>query len=65
MRTAPVALAYLNDEDGLVEAAYAISALTHFDPEAGEACVLWCLAIRHAVLDKLQHPFVTYVTTAC
>lgn len=50
MRTSPVALAYLNDPDGLVEAAKAISALTHGDPEAGEACALWCLAIRHAVL---------------
>ncbi len=50
MRTAPVALAFLHDPDALVEAATAISALTHFDPEAGEACVLWCLAIRHAVL---------------
>ena len=50
MRTAPVALAHLHDEDALIEAATAISALTHFDPEAGEACVLWCLAIRHAVL---------------
>ena len=27
-----------------------MSELTHFDPEAGEACVLWCLAIRHAIL---------------
>src|SRR4051812_29774324 len=50
MRTAPVALAYLDDVDGLVEAATSISILTHFDPEASEACVLWCLAIRHAVL---------------
>ena len=50
MRTAPVAVAYLHDEDGLIEAATALSALTHYDPEAGEACVLWCLAIRHAVL---------------
>jgi ADP-ribosyl-[dinitrogen reductase] hydrolase len=50
MRTAPVALAYLEDPEGLVEAAQTISALTHFDPEAGEACLLWCLAIRHAVL---------------
>ena len=50
MRTAPLALAYLHDPDGLVEAALAVSALTHYDPEAGEACVLWCLAIRHAVL---------------
>ena len=51
MRTAPVALAYLDDEDALAEAAPAISALTHFDPEAGEACLLWCFAIRHAVLN--------------
>ena len=50
MRTAPVALAFLDDPDGLTEAAAAVSALTHFDPEAGEACVLWCHAIRHAVL---------------
>jgi hypothetical protein len=50
MRTAPVALAYLNNEDALVQAARMISELTHFDPEAGDACVLWCCAIRHAVL---------------
>jgi hypothetical protein len=24
----------------------------HFDPEAGDACVLWCLAIRHAILGS-------------
>ena len=51
MRTAPLALAYLHDEPALIDAARAISALTHFDSEAGEACVLWCLAIRHAVLS--------------
>lgn len=50
MRTAPVALGYLHDPDALVEAAHAVSALTHGDREAGEACALWCLAIRHAVL---------------
>ena len=50
MRTAPVALAYLDDEAALVEAARAVSELTHHDPEAGDACVLWCLAIRHAIL---------------
>jgi ADP-ribosylglycohydrolase len=50
MRTAPVALAYL-DDDAMVEAARAISELTHFDPDAGDACVLWCSAIRHAVLS--------------
>ena len=50
MRTAPVALAYLDDEAALVEAARRVSELTHFDPEAGDACVLWCCAIRHAIL---------------
>lgn len=50
MRTAPVALAYLDDEAALIEAARVVSELTHYDPEAGDACVLWCLAIRHAVL---------------
>ncbi|MFI5509113.1 ADP-ribosylglycohydrolase family protein [Mycobacterium sp. NPDC051804] len=49
MRTAPVALAYLDDEEAMVEAARAISELTHFDPDAADACVLWCCAIRHAV----------------
>ncbi|KUI34674.1 ribosylglycohydrolase [Mycobacterium sp. IS-1496] len=50
MRTAPVALAYLDDEDAMVEAARAVSELTHFDLDAGDGCVLWCCAIRHAVL---------------
>jgi ADP-ribosylglycohydrolase len=50
MRTAPVALVYLDDEAALVKAARAVSELTHYDPEAGDACVLWCLAIRHAIL---------------
>src|SRR6516162_7567624 len=49
MRTAPVALAYLDDEAGLVEAARAVSELTHYDPE-GDACVIWCCAIRHAII---------------
>jgi ADP-ribosyl-[dinitrogen reductase] hydrolase len=51
MRTAPVALAYLgeDDEDALVATARSISALTHYEPDACEACALWCCAIRHAV----------------
>ena len=51
MRTAPVALALPGRPCRLTEAAaVAVSTLTHYDPEAGEACVLWCHAIRHAVL---------------
>jgi ADP-ribosylglycohydrolase len=49
MRTAPVALAHLGDPDAIATAARALSALTHHDPVAGDACVLWCLAIDHAV----------------
>ncbi|SEH47610.1 ADP-ribosylglycohydrolase [Mycolicibacterium rutilum] len=52
MRTAPMALAYLDDEDAMVEAARAVSELTHYDDDAGDACVLWCCAIRHAVLTS-------------
>jgi ADP-ribosylglycohydrolase len=51
MRTAPVALAYLDDPAGLAEAARAVSELTHFDRLAGDACVLWCEGLRRAVLD--------------
>lgn len=50
MRTAPVALAYLDDVDRCMDAAVAISALTHSDPRTGQACQLWSYAIRHAVL---------------
>lgn len=50
MRTAPVALAFLDDAAGCVEAAGAISDLTHHDERAREACQIWSSAIRHAVL---------------
>jgi ADP-ribosyl-[dinitrogen reductase] hydrolase len=50
MRTAPVALAFLHDPGKLAYAARAVSALTHYDRQAGEACAVWCLAMRHAVL---------------
>lgn len=51
MRTTPIALAFLRDgdEQALAAAARALSDLTHFDPETGDACVLWSLAIRHAI----------------
>ncbi|MET3719204.1 ADP-ribosylglycohydrolase family protein [Arthrobacter sp. UYEF21] len=51
MRTAPLALAYLDrDPASLMAAAGVLSALTHADPDAQEACGLWCVAIREAVL---------------
>jgi ADP-ribosylglycohydrolase len=51
MRTAPLALAYLDrDPAALMTQAGVLSALTHADPDAQEACALWCVAIRDAVL---------------
>lgn len=51
MRTAPVALAHLDDRDQLARAARLVALLTHADPLAGDSCVLWCEAIRVAVLE--------------
>jgi ADP-ribosylglycohydrolase len=50
MRTAPVALSTLDDQDAAWTAATAVGRLTHADPVSGEACALWTFAIRHAVL---------------
>lgn len=50
MRTAPVALAYLDDPVGCADAALKVSELTHDDQRAGEACQIWSEGIRHAVL---------------
>ncbi|MGB3911718.1 MAG: ADP-ribosylglycohydrolase family protein [Pseudolysinimonas sp.] len=49
MRTAPLVLGYLDDPVGLAAAAREVSALTHYDPDAGDACVIWCLAIWHTI----------------
>lgn len=53
MRTAPVALAHLGDTGAIVRAATAVSALTHADPRAGQACVLWSLAIDRAIREQV------------
>ncbi|GAB3410341.1 hypothetical protein GCM10027515_30560 [Schumannella luteola] len=54
MRTGPVALAFLSGAAGedaaLAVAARRVSELTHWEHDAGDACVLWTAAIRHAVL---------------
>src|SRR6476661_7101986 len=50
MRTAAVGIAYLDDADGCAEAALQVSALTHDDERAHQACQIWSSAIRHAVL---------------
>lgn len=51
MRTGPVALGYLDDgqEEALLDAATRIAQLTHWENDNVDACVLWCLAIRHAI----------------
>lgn len=49
MRTAPVALTRLGDDEAVADLARDISSLTHADPLAGDACVLWCIAIDRAI----------------
>ncbi|MET4158425.1 ADP-ribosylglycohydrolase family protein [Agromyces sp. PvR057] len=53
MRTGPVALGFLGDDAGveraLADAARRVSQLTHYETDAGDACVIWSLAIRHAI----------------
>lgn len=49
MRTGPVALAHLGDRDRIAETAAKISTITHADPLAIDACVLWSLAVADAV----------------
>lgn len=52
MRTGPVALGYLSegDEDALADVAGRIAQLTHWEDDNVDACVIWSLAIRHAIL---------------
>lgn len=57
MRTGPVALAHLGNDNDLVVAAKAMSELTHAHPDAVAACVLWTAAIDDAVrTGTLQGP---------
>ncbi|HEY0249838.1 MAG TPA: ADP-ribosylglycohydrolase family protein [Gryllotalpicola sp.] len=53
MRTGPVALGFLGAGEavGLAAAARRISELTHYETDAGDACVIWSLAVRTAILD--------------
>jgi ADP-ribosylglycohydrolase len=49
MRTAPIALAHLDDREACAEAARAVAALTHAGPEVADSCVLWTEAVRVAL----------------
>lgn len=51
MRTTPIVLGYLDDPLGLTRAARRYSELTHADPDAMDACVLWNQAQRHSILQ--------------
>lgn len=50
MRTSPVALAFLHSGKELFEASERFARLTHYEIDAAEACQIWTVAIRHAVL---------------
>ncbi|MCZ3386573.1 MAG: ADP-ribosylglycohydrolase family protein [Actinomycetia bacterium] len=51
MRTGIVGLTRLEDANETADAARCIAELTHADLLAGDACVIWSLAVRRAVLD--------------
>jgi len=51
MRTGPVGLCFLDNPQRTAQAARLVSRLTHADPLAEEACVLWCEGVRHAVAE--------------
>ena len=49
MRTGPVALAHPGDRRAIAALARQVSALTHADRDCADACILWSLAIDHAI----------------
>lgn len=57
MRTAPVAIALVDQPDLLWQVAQQISALTHADITAQEACAIWSMAIRTAILEGRFDPY--------
>ena len=64
MRTAPVALAFLDDDAACAAAAAAVSDLTHADDRAREACQMWSVAIAHAVRTGSREGLRRWVTDA-
>lgn len=55
MRTAPVALAHLGDDDATPRAAREVSHLTHGDPLAAEGCVLYLAQRDDIPLSQALH----------
>ncbi len=52
MRAGPVSLSAMGDDSRLSDLARAVSELTHADPLAGDACVLWCVGIDRAIRES-------------
>lgn len=52
MRTAGVAMALYSDPTAMVRAAMRLASLTHADELSSQACAVWCLAIRAALLAE-------------
>lgn len=50
MRTAAVALTHLDNAEICAAAAESVSLLTHPGRDACQACILWTVAVRHAIL---------------
>ncbi|MDQ3432236.1 MAG: ADP-ribosylglycohydrolase family protein [Actinomycetota bacterium] len=51
MRTGVVGLTRLDDRNATAASARAAAQLTHWDPLAGDSCVLWSEAVRRAVTE--------------
>lgn len=51
MRTGIIGVSRLADREQTATAARAVAELTHWDPVAGDSCVLWCEAVRRAAVD--------------
>lgn len=52
MRTAPVAVGYLDEPERMMSIARSISRLTHPHIDSQDACAIWCMAIRTAILEN-------------
>jgi len=50
MRTAPVAMTLMDDPAAIVSAAMRLGSMTHADERSSEACAVWSLMIRTALL---------------
>lgn len=51
MRTGIIGVTRLDDRGQTAAAARAVAELTHWDPVAGDSCVLWSEAVRRAAVD--------------